>query len=154
MASNDLWDEMGGIVDPLGLADLDDDGHHSMGEYFLAEEFDDDFSDKRKKRNSYDDDEEDDSDDDSDDEEDDEDDDDDESLCVKRCVAILDDNFVAGNYLTLDGDFLFVQAIQDNFKLPFEFPVEDTSIKTFFPDFLEEMAVSDPKLLFECWAGA
>lgn len=72
---------------------------------------------------------------------------------IERCNFILNNSdVVASNYLTYHGEFLYVQAIQDHFKLPFDFPIEDTEVQTPFSQYLSEMVISNLALALDTWA--
>lgn len=62
------------------------------------------------------------------------------------------DKIVAANYLTHEGDFLYAQAIKDNFELPCALPDEDEEQKMRLYQILTKIAKRDTQLSFEIWA--
>ncbi len=71
-----------------------------------------------------------------------------------RCRFIIDnaDTIPAANYLTHDGEFLYAQAIKDNFSLPCSLPDEDETRKLEFYEVLCKIAKYDVPLSFEVWS--
>ena len=58
---------------------------------------------------------------------------------VPRCKFIVNDKSIAARYLTVDGVYLYAQAVKDHFKLPFEIPDETDSIETYFETLLQDL---------------
>ena len=58
---------------------------------------------------------------------------------VPRCKFIINDKSIAARYLTVDGVYLYAQAVKDHFKLPFEIPDETDSIETYFETLLQDL---------------
>lgn len=71
---------------------------------------------------------------------------------AKRHKFVLSQSCIASRYLTRYDGFIFVQAVKDNFRLPFEVPDEDDEVKNFFPDFFMELAEEDVELALDVWA--
>lgn len=71
-----------------------------------------------------------------------------------RCRFIIDnsDTIPAANYLTHDGEFLYAQAIKDNFSLPCSLPDEDETREMYFPQIICKIAKRDIPLSFEVWS--
>ncbi len=70
---------------------------------------------------------------------------------VPRCRFILKDGSIASRYLTVDGKYLYAQAIKDHFKLPFEIPDEYDSIQTSFEELLRHLAENDLEKAMVIW---
>lgn len=70
------------------------------------------------------------------------------------CNFILNKSseLVAARYLTASGDFLYAQAIKDNFDLPITLLDEDEKREYFFRDILKKLARKDIPLCFEVWS--
>lgn len=70
-----------------------------------------------------------------------------------RCRFILEQNdkIMAANYLTAGGDFLFSQAIKDNFDIPVTLPDEDACREFSFQDILEKIQRKDVTLALTVW---
>ncbi|MEG2839319.1 MAG: hypothetical protein RR892_06800 [Lachnospiraceae bacterium] len=70
-----------------------------------------------------------------------------------RCEFILgkSDTVIAAKYLTYDGDFLYAQAIKDNFKLPIALPDEDAEREFEFSDILRKIGRKDISLCLTVW---
>ena len=71
---------------------------------------------------------------------------------AERHKFVLSQSCIAARYLTRYDEFIFVQAIKDNFKLPIEVPDEDEEVKNFFPDFFMELAEENVDLALDVWA--
>lgn len=71
-----------------------------------------------------------------------------------RCRFITDkgDTILAADYLTPYGDFLYSQAIKDNFKLPCSLPEEDERREMDFSEIICKIAKRDISLAFAIWA--
>ncbi len=71
-----------------------------------------------------------------------------------RCRFIIDnaDTIPAADYLTHDGEFLYAQAIKDNFSLPCSLPDEDETREMYFPQIICKIAKRDIPLSFEVWS--
>ena len=73
----------------------------------------------------------------------------------KRCRFILDNRHIlAARYLTYDGDFLYVQALKENFCLPVSFPDNHNSeelIPTSLSDAIEKLIRKNETLSLETW---
>lgn len=71
-----------------------------------------------------------------------------------RCRFIIDnaDTIPAADYLTHDGEFLYAQAIKDNFSVPCSLPDEDETRKLEFYEVLCKIAKYDVPLSFEVWS--
>lgn len=70
-----------------------------------------------------------------------------------RCRFILEqsDRIVAANYLTVDGDFLFSQAVKDNFELPVTLPDEDEESEFPLRDILKKIQRKNVPLALKIW---
>lgn len=70
-----------------------------------------------------------------------------------RCRFILEqgDAVVAADYLTLDGDFLFSQAVKDHFDLPVTLPDEDETSEFSFTKILLKIEKKDVSLALRVW---
>lgn len=70
------------------------------------------------------------------------------------CNFILNKSseLIAARYLTASGDFLYAQAVKDNFDLPITLPDEDEKREYFFRDILKKLARKDMSLCFEVWS--
>lgn len=71
-----------------------------------------------------------------------------------RCRFIIDnaDTIPAADYLSHDGEFLYAQAIKDNFSVPCSLPNEDETRKLEFYEVLCKIAKYDVPLSFEVWS--
>ena len=71
-----------------------------------------------------------------------------------RCKFIIEksNTVIAANYLTHDGDFLYSQAIKDNFQLPITLPDEDETSEFGFSEILQKIDKKDIHLCLEVWA--
>lgn len=71
-----------------------------------------------------------------------------------RCRFIIDnaDTIPAADYLSHDGEFLYAQAIKDNFSVPCSLPDEDETRKLEFYEVLCKIAKYDVPLSFEVWS--
>lgn len=71
-----------------------------------------------------------------------------------RCRFIIDnaDTIPAADYLTHGGEFLYAQAIKDNFSLPCSLPDEDETREMYFPQIICKIAKRDIPLSFEVWS--
>lgn len=71
----------------------------------------------------------------------------------KRCKFILEqgDKIIAANYLTPDGDFLFSQAVKDNFDLQITLPDEDEESEFSLAGVLVKIARKDKKQAINVW---
>ena len=58
---------------------------------------------------------------------------------VPRCKFIVNDKSIAARYLTVDGEYLYAQAVKDHFKLPFEIPDETDTAETYFETLLQDL---------------
>ncbi len=74
---------------------------------------------------------------------------DDESLA--RCKFIAEGKSVAAKYLTVEGYFLFAQAVKDHFKVPFEIPDEKDEVVTPFLNLMKDLALVDIPLALKAW---
>lgn len=71
---------------------------------------------------------------------------------VARATFILNNpDVLAANYLTIDGGFLYAQAIKEHFSLPVVYGDEDGEVEIEIGDALEEIAERDPQLAFDAW---
>ncbi len=70
---------------------------------------------------------------------------------VPRCRFILESGTVASRYLTVDGIYLYAQAVKDHFKLPFDIPDEYDSIHTHFEALLGYLAEDNPENAMIIW---
>ncbi len=75
---------------------------------------------------------------------------------LKQCDFILNNykTITAANYLSVEfGEFLYAQAIKDNFKLPneVEIPDEDLEMKTSFDEVFRRIYEIDKELAFKIW---
>ncbi len=75
---------------------------------------------------------------------------------LKQCDFILNNykTITAANYLSVEfGEFLYAQAIKENFKLPksVDLPDEDLEMKTSFDEIFRRIYEVDKKLAFEVW---
>lgn len=57
----------------------------------------------------------------------------------------------ASNYVTVDRDFLFGQAIKDHFTLPFPIEDEDERQEVYLDELLVDIARKDPHLALQAW---
>lgn len=73
---------------------------------------------------------------------------------MARCRFIIDnaDTIPAADYLSHDGEFLYAQAIKDNFSVPCSLPDEDETRKLEFYEVLCKIAKYDVPLSFEVWS--
>ena len=69
----------------------------------------------------------------------------------KRCRFITYSDAVAAKYLTVDGKFLYTQAVKDNFRLPFAIPDETEDVKIKFVSLLRDLFEIDTVFAFEVW---
>ena len=71
-----------------------------------------------------------------------------------RCRFIIDnaDTIPAADYLSHDGEFLYAQAIKDNFSVPCSLPDEDETRKLEFYEVLCKIVNCDVPLSFEVWS--
>ncbi|MEG2677656.1 MAG: hypothetical protein RR933_06010, partial [Oscillospiraceae bacterium] len=69
-----------------------------------------------------------------------------------RFITENADTLIAANYLTPTGDFLYSQAIKDNFKVPVTLPDEDETREFDFRKILQKIARKDIPLCLEVWA--
>ena len=70
---------------------------------------------------------------------------------IKRSNFIVYSDTVAAKYMTVDGYYLFTQAIKDHFRLPFAIPDETDSIKIGFIPLLSSLYDTDVQLTFKIW---
>ncbi len=75
---------------------------------------------------------------------------------LKQCDFVLNNykTVTAANYLSVEfGEFLFAQAVKENFTLPksVDIPDEDIEMKTSFEEVFREVYEVDKKLAFEIW---
>lgn len=70
-----------------------------------------------------------------------------------RCRFILEqsDKIIAANYLTIDGDFLYSQAIKDNFEIPVTLPDEDEAREFSLYEILIKIHKKDVQLALNIW---
>ena len=70
-----------------------------------------------------------------------------------RCRFILEngDKLIAADYLTPDGDFLFSQAVKDNFDLPVTLPDEDETSEFDLSEIVRKIANRDAVLALRVW---
>ena len=71
---------------------------------------------------------------------------------IEKCNFILAAETTAAKYLTVSDGFLFVQAVKENFKLPFNIQDEDEKAINDFGDFFIGVAEEDPKFAVDIWA--
>ena len=70
---------------------------------------------------------------------------------LKKCKFILSDATIASKYLTLYDGYLYVQAVKENFTLPFDVPDEDEEVKNNFDEFFIRIAEESPQLAVDIW---
>lgn len=71
---------------------------------------------------------------------------------IRRFHFILENSdILAARYLTADGQFLFVQAIKENFSLPKTYRNEDEEVLTYLSDVLKDMKSLKPELIERIW---
>lgn len=70
---------------------------------------------------------------------------------TKRCQFIVADAEVASRYLTVEGVYLYAQAVKDHFKLPFDIPDEWDGGVTSFETLLQDLAEHDANFALEIW---
>lgn len=68
----------------------------------------------------------------------------------ERCQFILSSGTVAAEYLS-NREYLYAQAIKENFKVPIEIPDEDEKAKTNFENLLRDIAEKDVNLALDIW---
>ncbi|MCQ4023303.1 MULTISPECIES: hypothetical protein [unclassified Ruminococcus] len=70
------------------------------------------------------------------------------------CQFILEkaDTILAANYLTYNGEFLYAQAVKDNFTLPVSLPDEDEQREYEFNKIIQKLAKKDIPLSFKVWS--
>ena len=73
------------------------------------------------------------------------------SVDMKRCKFIAFDESIAARYLTVDGIYLYAQAVKDHFKLPFDIPDELDCAETPFTTLLSDLAECDVELALTVW---
>ncbi len=71
----------------------------------------------------------------------------------ERCRFILEkhDEILAADYLTVNGDFLFSQAVKDNFDLPLTLPDEDERSEFSLREILVKIQKKDVSLALKVW---
>jgi len=81
-------------------------------------------------------------------------DDDEEMDYEKRAAFILNysDKIIAANYLTVDGHYLYSQAVKDNFELPITLPDEDEHSEYNLDKILLKIYTRDKDLSFKVWS--
>ena len=81
--------------------------------------------------------------------------------CIDRCKFMLSNHkkIVTANYMTWNGDFLFAQAVKDNFDFSkfenapdFHLREEDAHYKMTFIEVLQEIGKYDQNLAVTVWA--
>ncbi|MBR0414132.1 MAG: hypothetical protein IJI67_03565 [Clostridia bacterium] len=77
----------------------------------------------------------------------------DDSAEGKRAAFIIGNaaSIPAANYLTADGNFLYAQAIKDNFTIPCSLPDEDLEQEIEFWDIFRKLRCRDSALTLEVW---
>jgi len=70
---------------------------------------------------------------------------------IERYDFIVKGESVASHYLTVDGVYLYAQAVKDHFKLPFDIPEEKDEIKTYFETLLQDLVECDAKEAMKIW---
>ena len=70
---------------------------------------------------------------------------------LDRCRFIVKSQAPAARYLTVEGRYLYAQAVKDNFKLPFDIPDEKDSVKTEFDDLLIPLAEDNIPNSLKIW---
>jgi len=68
-----------------------------------------------------------------------------------RYLFIVKGEVTAAKYLTVDGVYLYAQAIKDHFKLPFDIPDEKDEIATHFETLLQDLVEDNPKQGIKIW---
>ena len=74
---------------------------------------------------------------------------DDEKL--ERCRFIATSKCVASRYLTVDGVYLYAQAVKDHFKLPFDIPDEKDELDTYFETLLQDLFEDNIPYAMQIW---
>lgn len=71
-----------------------------------------------------------------------------------RCKFILEnaDKIIAANYLTNNGNFIYAQAIKDNFELPVTLPDEDEKSEITLNDIIKKIDRKDSQKAVEVYA--
>lgn len=70
---------------------------------------------------------------------------------LERCRFIATSKSIAARYLTVDGVYLYAQAIKDNFKLPFEIPDEKEEVETYFETLLQNLFEDNIAYAMKIW---
>lgn len=70
---------------------------------------------------------------------------------LDRCRFIVKSQAPAARYLTVEGRYLYAQAVKDHFKLPFDIPDEKDSVKTEFDDLLIPLAEDNIPNSLKIW---
>lgn len=73
---------------------------------------------------------------------------------IRQCDFILEyhGKYIAANYLSIQlGEFLYAQAVKDNFDLPFSLPDEDEQVVTPVDDLFRQIHKKCKKQLFPIW---
>ncbi len=70
---------------------------------------------------------------------------------LERCRFIATSKCIAARYLTVDGVYLYAQAIKDNFKLPFEIPDEKEEVETYFETLLQNLFEDNIAYAMKIW---
>lgn len=69
----------------------------------------------------------------------------------ERCEFILKSKEIAAQYLTPRREFLYAQAVKENFNVPIDIPDEDEEVKTYFWQFFPKIIEKDPALAVKIW---
>lgn len=70
---------------------------------------------------------------------------------IDRYKFIVDSEDIAAKYLTVDGVYLYAQAIKDHFSLPFSVPDEKDEIETQFETLLQDLVENNPVEAIKIW---
>ncbi len=70
---------------------------------------------------------------------------------LDRCRFIALDKSIAARYLTVDGIYLYAQAVKDHFEMPFDVLDEKDEIKTHFEILLRDLVEDNAVYAIEIW---
>lgn len=81
-------------------------------------------------------------------------DEDEKNAVIRKCEFILNSpEIIAAQYMTHEGEFLYAQAVKENFKLPAGVDIEDEDdqVENYIDEVIQEIANENPQLALDVW---